>query len=340
METLRFAVFGCGFWAQYQIAGWRELAGVELVALYNRTRSKAEALAERFGVPAVYDDPEALLANERVDFVDVITDVQTHCRFVELAAANGLPVICQKPMAPDLATAERMVQACRDAGVPLMIHENFRWQPQIRAFKKALDESPVGACFRGRVSFCSSFPVFDNQPFLAELEQFMLTDVGSHVLDVARFLFGEAGSLYCQTRRVQPGIRGEDVATVMLKTAGGATVTCEMSYASRLEHERFPETFVLAECERGSVELAPDFWIRVTTEAGTVARRHVPPHYPWAEAAYDAVHSSIVPCNADLLAALRAGRPGETSGEDNLRTVRLVFGAYESAAANRVVTLA
>ena len=64
MSDLRFAVIGCGFWSGFQIAGWFEVGGVELVALHNRTRSKAEALAERFSVPAVYDDPEEMLAEE------------------------------------------------------------------------------------------------------------------------------------------------------------------------------------------------------------------------------------------------------------------------------------
>ena len=61
MDPLRLAIVGCGFWARFQIAAWRELAGVEIVALYNRTRSKAEALAEEFGIAAVYDDAETLI---------------------------------------------------------------------------------------------------------------------------------------------------------------------------------------------------------------------------------------------------------------------------------------
>jgi D-apiose dehydrogenase len=65
----------------------------------------------------------------------------------------------------------------------------------------------------------SGFPVFNNQPFLKELEQFILTDLGSHTLDTARFLFGEASSLYCQTRRIHADIRGEDVATIMMAWA-------------------------------------------------------------------------------------------------------------------------
>jgi predicted dehydrogenase len=99
MKTLRFAIFGTGFWSRFQLAAWHELGGVECVALYNRTKSKAAALAEEFGVPAVYDDAEKLLSNERVDFIDIITAVETHADFVNLAASHRLPVICQKPMA-------------------------------------------------------------------------------------------------------------------------------------------------------------------------------------------------------------------------------------------------
>ncbi len=339
MKKLRFAVLGCGFWSQFQIAAWKELEGAELVALFNRTRSKAEALAERFDVPTVYDDAEELLGKEQLDFVDIITDVDTHPRFVELAAAKGIAVICQKPMAANLESAERIVAACRDASVPLMIHENWRWQYPIRQFAKALAESELGKCFRARVQFSCSFPVFDNQPFLAELEQFILTDIGSHILDTARFLFGDASNLYCQTSSVNPKIRGEDVATVMMQMGHGTTVTCEMSYASRMEHERFPETYVVAECENGSVELGPDFWIRTTTADGTTAERHAPHHYDWADSAYDVVHSSILPCNADILRSLQAGIPAETSGDDNIKTVRLVFASYESAASGRVISL-
>lgn len=337
MPDLRFAILGTGFWARYQLAAWRELPGAQCVALYNRTVAKAEALAREFGVPAVYGDPEELVRREKPDFLDIITDVGTHSRLVHLAAAHRIPVICQKPMAPTLADAERMVTACRQAGVPLFIHENFRWQRSLREVKQTLASGVIGPVFRGRVEFCNSFPVFDNQPFLKELEQFMLTDVGSHVLDVARFLFGEASSLFCQTRRIHRDIKGEDVATVMMQMGDNITVTCNMSYASRLEHERFPETFVLIEGERGSIELGPDFSLRVTTEAGTQSRRCPPPFYAWADPRYAVVHSSIVPCNENLLRALRGEGPAETTGEDNLQTVKLVFAAYESAANGKVV---
>jgi len=329
--TKRFAIMGTGFWSRFQLAAWQEVEGAECVALYNRTPAKAEELAHAFGIPRVYADPVRLLDSEVLDFIDVITSVETHSGFVHLAAERHLPVICQKPMAPTLAEAEQMVATCQAAQVPFFVHENWRWQTPIRQLKRVLSEGHIGQPFRARLSFCNSYPVFDNQPFLKELEQFILADMGSHILDAARFLFGEAHSLYCQSQRVHADIVGEDVATVMVRMGEGVTVTCEISYASRTEQERFPETFVLVEGECGSAELAPDYWVRVTTAEGTWAKRYPPVHYPWADPAYDLVQASIVPCNASILADLQGGKPAETRGESNLQTVRLVFAAYESA---------
>jgi predicted dehydrogenase len=340
MTPLRFAILGTGFWSRFQLAGWRELPGVQCVALCDRARAKAESLARQFDVRAVYDDPDELLRTQQLDFVDVVTSAETHSQLVHLAAAHRLPVICQKPMAPSLAEAERMVRACREAGVPLLIHENFRWQAPLRQLQRVLGEGAVGAPFRARIELLSGFPVFQNQPFLRELKQFILADLGSHLLDVARFLFGEASCLYCQTQRVHPDIQGEDVATVVLRMEGPMTVVCQMAYAENyLEHDHFPQTYCFVEGTAGSAELGPDYWLRVTTREGTHSRRYPPPRYAWADPAYDVVQASIVPCQANLLQALRGEAPAETTGEDNLKTLRLVFASYESAAGNRVVAL-
>jgi D-apiose dehydrogenase len=338
MTPLKFAVLGTGFWSYFQIPAWFEVGGVELVAVYNRTVSKAEKVAARFGVPRVYGDVEALLKSEKLDFVDIITEIDAHAPFVKLAAKYKLPVICQKPMAPDLATAQEMVSACQEAGVPLFIHENWRWQTPIRALKQALAEGIIGTPFRARLNMISGFPVFANQPFMKTLKHFILTDLGSHILDTARFLFGEAESLYCRTHRVHTDIAGEDVATVMLEMGGVTSVTCYLAYAENyLEQDHFPQTYIFIEGEKGSIQLGPDYWLRVTTKEGTLARRVPPPRYAWADPAYEVVHSSIVPCNADLLKALKGEGLAETTGEDNLKTVHLVFTAYDSAEKKQVI---
>jgi predicted dehydrogenase len=230
-----------------------------------------------------------------------------------------------------------MVAACESAGVPLFVNENWRWQYPIRQFKAQLDSGRIGRPFRARIDMISGFPVFKNQSFLAELEQFIITDLGSHTLDVARCLFGEANRLYCQTHRAHPNIKGEDVATIMLNMGADVTVLVQMAYAENyLERDAFPQTFIMVEGTQGSLELGLDFWIRETTESGTLAKRYPPPRYEWANPFYDVVHSSIVPCQADILKGLQ-GKGAETTGQDNLKTVRLVFGSYESAASGKVL---
>jgi predicted dehydrogenase len=302
--------------------------------------SKAEKVAQAFDIPAVYSDPEEMPDCEKLDFLDIITHSSTHSRFVQMAAHHRLPVICQKPLATSLVEAERIVRICLENRVPFYIHENWRWQVQIREFKKVLDSGQIGSPFRARLFLVSGFPVFDNEPSMKEQEHFILQDMGPHILDVVRFLFGEADRLYCQTHRVQRDIKGEDAATVMMHMAGGTTVTCYLGFPGHfLEKDVFTQTLILVEGDKGSAELDCDYWIRTTTKSGTHAYRCQPVWRPWMNPQYLASHASISACNAHLLRALRGEGSAETTAEDNLATIRLTFAAYESAATGETIHL-
>jgi predicted dehydrogenase len=338
MSDLRFAAFGAGFWTRFQLSGWQEIPGARCVAIYNRTLEKAQAYAREFQIPAVYDDVEALLSNEKFDFVDIITGPETHEQLALQALRHRLPVICQKPLAPSLAAAARMTAAFENEDVPLLVNENWRWQTTIRQVKNQLDNAPIGRPFRARVDMISGFPVFRNQPFLKDLSQFILTDLGTHILDVCRFLFGEVRSVYCKTSKVHDDIAGEDVATVVLETNSGVTVVASMAYAENfLEDECFPQTRIFVEAPHGSLELKSGYRIHVTTQDGTREQIAAPAHYSWADPAYDVVHSSIVPCQANLLHALMGIETAETAARDNLKTLRLVDASYESAQSGQAV---
>ena len=339
MKPLKFAIFGTGFWSQFQLGGWQELEGIECVALYNRTLSKARDLGKRFGVPAVYDDPEALMQNEELDFIDIITDVDTHRQFTALGAKYGKDVICQKPMAPDFETAVEMMELTRKAGIRYYVHENYRWQPQFRRVKQILDEGLIGKPFRCKTGFNTAFPVFDTQPFLATLENFALTDQGSHQFDVLRFLFGEAHSIYTQIQTVNPTIRGEDVATSLLRMKNGVVCVQEISFSSPLEQEVFPQTLLLIEGDKGSIRLDADFEISITV--GDQTQKEVVPMktYPWQTDRLVPEPPSIVDCNNDILQDMLGNGKAETTGSDNFETVRLVWAAYESARLNKVIVI-
>jgi predicted dehydrogenase len=340
MKKIKFAVLGCGFWSKFQIGAWSEIENAELVAVYNRTASKAQKIAEYFKVPRVYDNPEDLLSREKPDFVDIITDVDTHAYFVEMAVKHGVKyIICQKPMAPDFETAKRMVKVCEEARVKLYIHENYRWQAPVRRFKQIIDSGNIGRPFKARISFLSGFPVFDNQPFLKELDHFILTDMGSHVFDVCRFLFGECAQLWCQTRAVNPGIKGEDVAVIMMDMKNGMPVYTEMSYASIIEHDTFSTLNILVEGEKGSVFLGPKFEIRTTTRKGTISEIVKFPSYAWADPDYIVNHESGIHINRNILEDIQGKGKAENSGKDNLETLRLIWASYESAGTGKKIKI-
>ena len=340
MENLKFAVLGCGFWSKFQIGAWSELEGVELVAVYNRTLNKAQKIADYFKVARFYDNAEELFKKEKPDFVDIITDVDTHALFVEMAVKNGIKnIICQKPMAPDFKSAKKMVDMCNKAGANLYIHENYRWQAPVRRLKQILDSGIIGKSFKARVSFLSGYPVFDNQPFLKELDHFILTDMGSHILDVTRYLFGECKELWCETRAVSKGIKGEDLAVIMMNMKNGMPVYTEMSYASVVEHDSFSTVHILVEGEKGSVFLGPKFEIRTTTRTGTVTETVKFPSYPWADPDYIVNHESGIHINRNILESIQGKREAENTGKDNLETVRLIWACYKSAETGKMITI-
>src|SRR5690606_22249451 len=107
--------------------------------------------------------------------------------------------------------------------------------------------------------------------------------------------------------------------------------------ASRTEYERFPETFLFVEGSAGSLELARNCQLRLTTLAGMRLMNAQPPHYAWADPAYEVVHGSIVDCHRNLLAHLSGRAQAETTAEDNLRTLQLVDAAYQSAETGRAI---
>ena len=339
MKKLKFAILGCGFWSQFQLGAWNEIEGVECVALYNRTKSKAEILAKRFGVPMVYDDAEELLKSEDLDFIDIITDVDTHEKYTLLGAKYGKDVICQKPLAPNYLAAKRMIQATKDAGVRFYVHENYRWQPQFRRVKEILDSEIIGNAFRCETGFITAFPLFETQPFLAELEEFALTDQGSHQFDVLRYLFGEAKTIYCEKQTVNPGIKGEDVTTSILKMENGVVCIQKISFSSPLEKEIFPQTTLLIEGDKGSIRLDAEFEISISTPEGTT-KEFVPMRsYQWQTDRLKPEPPSIVDINRNILNDMLGKEKAENSGDDNFKTVQLVWAAYESARSGKIINM-
>jgi predicted dehydrogenase len=327
------ALIGCGFFSKNHLHAWRQLDGVEIIALCDSDPLRLQQAAQEFGISKTYASAQALFAAERLDFVDIATTVNSHRALVELAAQHRVACICQKPLANSMEDAQAMVKACDDALIPLMIHENFRWQTPIQAVKTVLDQGTIGKPFWGRVSFRSAFDVFAGQPYLATGARFILQDLGIHIIDIARFLFGEAKTLSASTHRVNPNIRGEDVATLLMQHDEGMTSVVDCSYATRLEEELFPQTLIEVDGAEGSIRLGANYVLTVVRNGQPAVHKDcAPPLHDWAQRPWHAIQDSVLNIQHHWLECLNGSSTPQTSGHDNLKTMQLLELAYASAA--------
>ena len=339
MAELNGALIGCGFFAVNQMHGWKDVDGAGIVALCDRDPERLRSVGDQFGIVRRYTDAAQMFAEGGFDFVDIATTVQSHRVLVEMAAAHKIPAICQKPFAPTLNDAKAMVKACRDAGIPLMIHENFRWQTPIQAVRKALEAGAIGTPFWGRFSFRSGFDVFAAQPYLAEGARFIIEDLGIHTLDIARFILGDVTSLTARTKRVNPDIKGEDVATILMDHENGATSIVDVSYATKQAVEPFPETLIELDGSEGSLRLSQGYRLTITNASGIDVTDVSPRLLSWASRPWHNIQESVFAIQQHWADSLRAGVETSTSGADNLKTFALVEAAYASAASGQPVDI-
>jgi len=258
---------------------------------------------------------------------------------VELAAAHNVHAICQKPFATNLADARAMVTAMEAAGKTLMVHENFRWQSAVRRVIDTVRAGEIGEPFFGRISFRSGYDVFSGQPYLATGERFIIEDLGIHILDIARALFGDARDLSATTKRINPAIKGEDVATMLIAHETGATSVVDCSYATRRDPEAFPQSLIEVDGEKGSVKLTLGYQMELHKDGAVETIDLSPPVLDWAERPWHNIQESVLLIQQHFVDAVRAGAEPETSGRDNLQTLMLVEAAYLSAAQNSRVML-
>jgi len=322
-------LIGCGFFAHNHLNAWKDLApeGVELAAVCDIDAGKARAAGDRFGA-RWYTDAASMLAAEKLDLVDITTQMRTHLPLVELTLGHRVPTIVQKPFGATLAEVRRMVEAARRAGVFLAVHENFRFQRPMLKVAEIIRSGAIGGPNWARISFRTGYDVYSGQPYLREEERFVLIDLGVHVLDLARFFLGEVEHVSSELQYRNPAARGEDTATMLLRHDSGAVSIVECTYAARRLPDSFPETLVEIEGDRGAIVTRIGSRIEVTSDGAMQVIDADPPVLPWAEPPWHVAQDSVLTTCRHMLEALRAGRPADTSAEDNLKTFALVEAAY------------
>lgn len=336
---MKGALIGCGFFARNQLHAWADVTGAEIVAICDRDETRLAEAGDAFGIARRYTDAAAMFADGGFDFVDIATTVPSHRALVEMAAGAGVHVICQKPFALNMGDARAMVRAVEATGKTLMVHENFRWQSAVRAAIDALRGGAIGTPFFGRVSFRSGYDVFSGQPYLAEGDRFIIEDLGIHILDIARALFGDVERISATTKRINAAIKGEDVATMLLAHGSGVTSVVDCSYATRRVPETFPETLLEIDGTEGTLRLDAGYRLTIQRDGAEDIRDVSPPVLPWAERPWHNIQESVALIQQHFVDCLAAGRAPETSGADNLQTFALVEAAYLSAAEGRTVAL-
>lgn len=142
----KIGIVGTGYWSEKHIKAWQFVADAEITGICDRHEDTLNEKAEQFNIPATfrYSDVTVMLDNANLDVIDIITPPETHLELVKMAAAAGKHIMCQKPFARSIEEAEEMVRIAEEAGVRLMVTENWRWLEPFQLIKQLLEESTVG----------------------------------------------------------------------------------------------------------------------------------------------------------------------------------------------------
>lgn len=338
-RPLKGLFVGAGFFSRNHLHAWAEVDGAEIAAICDRDPARAEAAAKEFGIGEWHADA-SVLNTGRFDFVDICTTMETHEALVGIAVEAGVPVIVQKPFAPDIASCVRIEAKARKAGVPVMLHENFRFQKIFRRLREVLDSGLIGEVTFGRLNWRNDIDVYTNQPYLLKTERFMIMDVGIHMLDLARFLLGNAHSVSCFNQSVKEGLAGEDAATMMLRHDNAAVSVVDVSYATHRHPNPFPQTLGEIEGRLGTIQILEGQVLRIHTAEGRRDEVIEADGRSWTSAPWTQIQDSVPRTQQHFVDALRAGVEFETSARDSLQTYALAEAAYRSAISGQVVKTA
>lgn len=336
--TLKGVLIGCGFFANNHMNAWAELDGAEIVAVCDRDEIKARTFAETYGAKA-FTDAETMLAAIRPDFTDIVTTAPSHRALTELASHYSRGIICQKPIAESLEDAKAMVASCDAAGIPLLIHENFRWQAPVRAVLEHLRRGAIGTPHFLRLTFRHAFDIYAGQPYLAQTENLALMDVGPHLFDMARAIMGDVRSVYCQTQRLNRQVAAPDAFLAQLSHEGGGVSSIECSFLSHYEPERFPQSLLVVEGEKGSIELLDNYRLRLHAGGGMVESNVEPDVPTWGAKPWHLVQESVLAFQRHAIDVFQGQADGQPSGADNLKTFALTQAAIRSAATGSATSL-
>ena len=336
---MRVGVVGAGYFAQFQIEAWARHPAATLAAVCDLDREKADAATTAHG-GAAWTDVAAMLDAVDLDLLDIATPPVTHLPLVRLAAARGLDCVCQKPLAPSVAEAQELVAVADAAGIRVIVHENFRFQPWYREIKRQLDAGRIGdpyqVSFRLRPGDGQGPDAYlARQPYFQQMPRFLMHETGVHLVDVFRYLFGEIEAVFADLRRLNPVIAGEDAGTVLFRFTSGAGGLFDGNRLSghRAANPRLTMGEMLVEGSAGTLALDGDgglFWMPHGGIPSALS-------YEWENRNFGG--DCVYALQDHVVRHLRKGGPVENPAAAYLANMRIVEAAYASAENGRWVTV-
>jgi predicted dehydrogenase len=224
---------------------WPPPARVSLVAICGRTAPAVAEAALRYGYLGAYTDWRDLLADERVTLVDNVAWHSAHAAPCIAAVEAGKHVLCEKPLATGATEARQMRDAAVRAGVHHMVAFNYRFAPAVRLARDLIAAGQLGRVHRIHVRYLQDHQADPEKVIPAKYRDGkagVLLGLGSHAIDLVRFLAGEPRSATGYLRTVIPSrpsgdggtvaMTDDDTAIAQLELEGGALATIEVSYVS------------------------------------------------------------------------------------------------------------
>jgi predicted dehydrogenase len=327
-KPLRVGLIGAGMVSRHHLIAWAELKdSARVVAVADPSTENAARRADEFAIERSFRDAATMLAEAGLDAVDIAAPRALHAPLVRLAAARGLPVLCQKPLGVDLAEATALADDVRDR-TRLMVHENWRFRGYYRDAAAWLRTGRIGTVKQARLTLLTSGflpveaglrPALQRQPFMAGEKRLLVAEVLIHHLDTLRMLLGPLQVVAAGLSRSCTDLAGEDGAVIQLKAHTGANVTVFASFAAYgCPPTQIDRLDVFG--EEGSIRLDGAL---LTCSGANPGQRS----YDLAVEYQGSYNRTI----AHFVERLRDGMPFETAPEDNLETLRLVEDCYRLA---------
>lgn len=336
---LRIGIVGCGRIATTHVLAFRE-AGAEVVACADVNADLAQSFAARHGIPQITADVDGL-ADLGVDAVSVCTPHPTHEAVVLAAAARGLHVLCEKPIAIELAAAARMVEACQRAGVKFGVLYQRRFWPASQRIRAAIDDGTVGAPFLGQVTVLLQR---NTEYYTADAWRGtwasdgggVLTTQAVHYIDLVQWFLGDAVEVYCSHSTVKHPIEVEDTAVATIRFASGAiatvtaTTSVEPGLGARVLVAGPGGTVGVSEYPEGSEGLNDIWAVPGASEIRSPFGEALSP-----DLSLEVINANLVPFHAlqiaDFLDAVVSDREPAVSGVEASKSLAILTAMYASA---------